>query len=67
MSSTEEAVTEDGERVSNQNTEGNAHPASAFDGLRRGERSTPMDREQASNIQRRMGKTAAFTDYGGDW
>jgi protein ImuB len=30
----------------------NVQPASAIDGLRRGERSTPKDREQASNVQR---------------
>src|SRR5437667_9059094 len=35
----------------------NVQPASALDGLRRGERSTPMNREQASNAQRRNGET----------
>jgi excinuclease ABC subunit A len=35
----------------------NVQPASALGGLRRGERSTPMNREQASNTQRRNGET----------
>jgi len=34
----------------------NVLPASALDGLRRGERSTPMNREQASNDQNRNGE-----------
>jgi excinuclease ABC subunit A len=35
----------------------NVQPASALDGLRRGERLTPMNREQASNAQRGNGET----------